>query len=734
MHTASQVLRVVMAIFFTINHETNKYSNNGGPFTMLNLKKSTLYSIILFLIISFSVSSQDHELLCDFENLLLDSIKTEDSQISFFDTFENRSLEITFGSELAMPKVTFDDTSIGNKVWDFSEYVYVTAEVENLDLEKTIEVFGYFNNAIRGNGMVIVPPQQKAILKVPICRTEDYLEDEIKKHFGQTLLGLPGGFMDGFSPMPDSIHTFTIHAIKLNEPHTIRVDNIKVETPFTTNLIDVNTMNNFIDEFGQYEHMPSEFKTDSIGEMSDQIDTENLEFKNHPGSMEWNKFGGWANGPQLDATGHFRVDTLNGKWWMVDPEGRLFWSSGINAVGEGMETMLNFGNNDYSHYFQKLPDSLRNFRRDDTLGVMADFYTSNIINKYENKGTENWKLDVIDNIQKRMRSWGINTLGLWSNYELCKRAQIPYTVHIKSGFKPIEPDHVKDEAGWEKIKQGLSDQYQKFSESFKDPFCVGFFIDNEMYFRHFNDAENTDEVIDRYYAMCDTVHDEWNEKEGSNKLNLGSRVHFYKQYQDPKIVKQISSMAKYCDVISLNRYSYTMRDLPALKDINPDFNKPLIIGEFHFGALDRGLAFTGLRFAQDQDQRAEMYKLYMKECLEHENIVGAHWFKYSDRPFTACKGGENAQMGFVDICDMPYKELVEASRDINYQLYDIRYGTNNCSDYESWYGDQWLNYEVGHICERDGIIYKCINAGQSHRDPSGIYGHFGWTEIGQCMN
>ena len=46
-----------------------------------------------------------------------------------------------------------------------------------------------------------------------------------------------------------------------------------------------------------------------------------------------NQYGGWDDGPKLQATGYFRVAQHNGRWWLIDPEGRLFWSHGINGVG-----------------------------------------------------------------------------------------------------------------------------------------------------------------------------------------------------------------------------------------------------------------------------------------------------------------------------------------------------------------------------------------------------------------
>ena len=45
---------------------------------------------------------------------------------------------------------------------------------------------------------------------------------------------------------------------------------------------------------------------------------------------EW---GGWSAGPQLKATGWFRTEKLDGRWWLVTPSGHRFWSVGLDCVG-----------------------------------------------------------------------------------------------------------------------------------------------------------------------------------------------------------------------------------------------------------------------------------------------------------------------------------------------------------------------------------------------------------------
>lgn len=128
--------------------------------------------------------------------------------------------------------------------------------------------------------------------------------------------------------------------------------------------------------------------------------------------------------------------------------------------------------------------------------------------------------------------------------------------------------------------------------------------------------------------------------------------------------------AKYCDVIGYNLYRDSVADfqLPAGVD------KPVIIGEFHFGALDRGMFHTGLRPTTSQQDRAQAYRDYVTEALKNPVFVGSHWFQYGDQATTGRGDGENYQIGLVDICDRPYPETIEAVRQIGTSLYALRFG------------------------------------------------------------
>ena len=127
--------------------------------------------------------------------------------------------------------------------------------------------------------------------------------------------------------------------------------------------------------------------------------------------------------------------------------------------------------------------------------------------------------------------------------------------------------------------------------------------------------------------------------------------------------------ARYCDVLSYSIYDMSASDfrLPEGLDV------PVLIGEFHFGSLDRGLFHPGLVAVNTQEDRARAYVDYVTGVLKHPSFVGCQWFQFQDEPATGRSlDGENWQIGFVDVADNPYPEIVAAARRMGASLYSLR--------------------------------------------------------------
>src|SRR5690606_21523217 len=88
--------------------------------------------------------------------------------------------------------------------------------------------------------------------------------------------------------------------------------------------------------------------------------------------------------------------------------------------------------------------------------------------------------------------------------------------------------------------------------------------------------------------------------------------------------------AKYCDVLTFDLFVDSLSDFKLPEGID----KPVIIGEFHFGALDRGLFNSGLNKKANQKERGLAYQKYVKSALQNPHIIGTSWHQFSDQATT----------------------------------------------------------------------------------------------------
>ena len=101
---------------------------------------------------------------------------------------------------------------------------------------------------------------------------------------------------------------------------------------------------------------------------------------------------------------------------------------------------------------------------------------------------------------------------------------------------------------------------------------------------------------------------------------------------------------------------------------------PILIGEYHCGALDRGLPATGLKGVTNQQERGVMWRHFVEKAAAHPYGVGAHWFQFNDQFCLGRFDGENYQIGMMDVCMQPYPELAEAALETSRTLYRVKNG------------------------------------------------------------
>ena len=494
-----------------------------------------------------------------------------------------------------------------------------------------------------------------------------------------------------------------------------------------------------IDRFGQFKWREWPGKTKGEADLAAARDAEEKDLAAHPGPADRTAFGGWAKGPALAATGRFRTHRDGmGKWWLVDPEGRLFWSFGpVRVSASSAMTPMNgdwgtpqtgIASTPRDCLFEDL--SLKRFwtTHDDLLWPfflargetrVYDFSSANLFRKYG----EDYYATFADLCHRRIRSWGMNTIANSSDLRICLMDRTPYAERVECQSRPIAGSHGmwwKFRDPWDaSFAHGVTAALKAHGREAHDPWCIGFFIDNEINWGGTTDlakwtiqssadqpaklafadwllkrhgtfaalnakwgteyADRSDFlssvrlppsaakddlyrfsnlVIDRYFAVTrETV-----KAFDPQLLYLGCRFAGWARDE------VVAACAKYCDVVSYNIYREKIDDwrLPAKLDA------PVLIGEFHFGATDRGPFGTGVRQAKDQEDRAAKMKGYVETALANPQIVGVHWHQFSDQAATGRFDGEYLQVGLTDVCDTPYPIMRKALREVGYSLYETR--------------------------------------------------------------
>ncbi|MBO7685351.1 MAG: hypothetical protein J6V72_03145, partial [Kiritimatiellae bacterium] len=467
----------------------------------------------------------------------------------------------------------------------------------------------------------------------------------------------------------------------------------------------------WVDEFGQANFAEWPDKIHSRDELRARGAAEESEIAANPdGIPDADRFGGWAKGPQLKATGRFRTEKVNGKWWLVDPDGHLFFSQGVNCAWEQAAT----GVTGRESYFEKLPPregetrqfwtrvtkpALRNYYDDPAhVPFWAFSFTSyDLWLKYG----EGWRIKNAEMSHRRMKSWGINTYtaGSIPGFEKLPR-RIPFVAGFSTKSRPI----VGVDGYWGKLNDPFAPEFEKNCiESAKrtgawgtNEWCIGWTVDNERSWGYdgavlargvLNSPEDqparvalmkilaekgmTTNTVTREVLrqMGEAVAEKYYSTVRAAIKGISPDILYLGDRNDKRNPEVFRAAARNCDVVTVNVYDR----IPSV-GLPPDAeDKPLLVTEFHFGCYDTGYFYASLVPVKDQKARAESYLKYLRSAVDNPAYVGAHWFCWRDCPITGQRGeGANAQCGLVSITDVPYTELVKAIRTVSREMYQRR--------------------------------------------------------------
>ncbi len=401
----------------------------------------------------------------------------------------NRALEVDF----SQPGIASVELLPGAKPWDWRKYGAVAVDVVNPS-DHEVQVGMQLDN-IPGAGSSHLTTDYNGNV-VPHGKVSYYYAFGPSSPIAHGMRGGPptvSGVMP-FSMMPGAdkpISAENVRGLKLSFQHgagtqSVVIDNIRLLPPFNYEGI--------VDRFGQYTREDWPDKVKSMQGLLAEKQQEESEINAHPTLPDRDEYGGWSTGPHVAATGFFRTLKRDGKWWLVDPDGHLFFSMGIDVIDvrpNGDAYTFVTGRKKMFTWLPKPGDLLSKFYSNDTHvvygptkeGQTFGFYTANLERKYGANWLKEWQANALE----RLRAWGFNTIGDWSDPSLYAYKKVPYVAtisihghfaHVPSGNDywgpmpdPFDPHYIQaanaDVSAVAKLHRG-------------DPWCIGYYVDNEL--------------------------------------------------------------------------------------------------------------------------------------------------------------------------------------------------------------------------------------------------------------
>ena len=489
-----------------------------------------------------------------------------------------------------------------------------------------------------------------------------------------------------------------------------------------------------IDELGQWKMKSWPGKLQGIVQMREKLQAA-LSLPDAFSDPDWDQYGGYMKQPVQKGTGFFTKAKIGDRWTLVDPLGNAFFSVGPDCViarpdcrVDSMERFLDWLPDEddpvYGVMYKHLPWPFGETERQRDCKLFS-FPQANLYRAFGG----DWKGQWQRLMSRQLKQNGMNTLGNWSDPESLGVIPLPYVTMLKR-FPDTKLKIFRD------FPDVLSDEYRESAKECAltlkakadDPLMIGYFLRNEPQWAFVDGLILADEVLfnenpsackrkliawlTEKYQSPQALSEAWRyplddfdalnrpirnasslsaqakddlkafsrimldayvgiaskacREADQNHMNLGMR---WAWISDPDLV----TGWQYFDVFSINCYAV---DPTAMLDhvVGLGVDLPIMIGEFHFGALDLGQTATGLEAVPNQTERGKAYRYYTERAAAHAHGVGCHWFQCYDQFALGRFDGENYNIGLFNLCSLPNETMMAAIRETGKRLYRVKLG------------------------------------------------------------
>jgi hypothetical protein len=349
-------------------------------------------------------------------------------------------------------------------------------------------------------------------------------------------------------------------------------------------------------------------------------------------------------------TGFFHLIAIDGRWWLVDPEGCAFLSVGVNHVESSA---------------LKYPDNVHIWR--------ARYGTE-----------ERW---LQEGVARRLREWGFNTIGWtqeviaagarhspvweveqyrWAGMPYCH--MLPFVDIAAYDPHPIYPDVFSAE--FEQWVDYVARSY--CVDMADDPRLIGYFYSDCPAWQGHERAASWASGLDlatpegvremqriaaRYYSLLHTSIRRYDK----NHLILGDRY-------DGKLGIPgwlLEAMSPTVDVLSIQYYAPWEDMAEHLANWHAQGGKPILLADSAFLAPTELLyvSESSRVYVPDQAARGDAYRRFATAAYAEPYVLGWHWCAYIEN--------RTRRSGIVNYRDEPYRDLVTRMRETNARIYEI---------------------------------------------------------------
>lgn len=362
---------------------------------------------------------------------------------------------------------------------------------------------------------------------------------------------------------------------------------------------------------------------------------------------------------------------------------------------------------------------------------LVNFPRANMMRVFGSQWLEAW----IDINAARMRNWGINTIGVGVNdygdeptAAFLSRAKIPYVVTLKAF--PLTKQRI-----FRDFPDVFSDEYAALAARMariqlapyrNDPYLIGYFVTNEPEWLMYADvnlaerllaAEGCEaskraliQVLHNKYGDISNLNSAWNtgwkafdellqpQLCGRSSAAMQADLEFFHRQLIERYSRVVSDALRAVDPHHLNlgmRYNaasdrmlgqsrgcfdvfsfncYGAEPMTSAAMVAKNSDMPMIVGEWHVGAMDSGLDAWGLYYTKTQAERARAISYYLEQSTQETHIVGTHYFEYNDQPYLGRFDGECYNIGLIDVCNRPYPRVADAFARFAREMYPMLAG------------------------------------------------------------